>query len=73
MAMRAGITGSTSGTVFNVAGTRVGVHVMPPGSSTSSSSGNGAVVTSTSKVKLPPGPAPEVKKKVYIFNQSVVD
>ena len=27
MAMHAGITGSTSGTVFNIAGTRVGVHI----------------------------------------------
>ena len=60
MAMHAGMTGSTSGTVFNVAGTRVGVHVMPPGSSRSSS-GNGAVMPSTPIVVLPPGSVPEVR------------
>ena len=57
MAMHAGMTGSTSGTV---AGTRVGVHVMPPGSSRSSS-GNGAVMPSTPIVVLPPGSVPEVR------------
>ena len=65
MAMHAGITGSTFGTVFNVAGTRVGVHVVPPGSR--SSSANGAVMPSTSTVVLPPGSVPEVRS---LTNQS---
>ena len=55
MAMHAGITGSMSGTVFNVAGTRKGVHVIPPGLSSGSSNliSCGAVMLSTPSVALP--------------------
>ena len=60
MAMHAGITGGTSGTVFNVAGTRVGVHVIPPGSSGSSDKDSVARMSST--VLHPPRPEPEVRQ-----------
>ena len=43
MSMHAGVTGSTSGTVFNVAGTRIVVSPSRP-------SGSGAVLQSTSTV-----------------------
>ena len=46
--MHAGITGNTSGTVFNVAGTRVGVHVLPSGSNSEASN-----VPLTPRVALP--------------------
>ena len=59
MAVHAGMTETTSGTVFNVAGTRVGVHIVPPRSNRSS--GSGAVIPSTSAVGISASSESEVR------------